>query len=63
MCIIFCNIYPLGHEIISIKNHVIPFLNNISVSKDFWLLKDGLYNATEIASKFFVRCFFEGGGA
>ena len=29
------NIYPLGHEIISIKNQVIPFLNTIGISKDF----------------------------
>ena len=60
MYIIFYNIYPLGHEIIiSIKNKVIPFLNNITLSKDFWSLRDGLYNAIKIALKFFIRCFCE----
>ena len=61
--LIFYNIYPLGHEIIiSVKNHVIPFLNNISLSKDFWLFSDGLYNAIKIASMFFLRCFCEEAG-
>ena len=44
------------------KNQVIPFLNNISLSKDFWSFCDGLYNAIKIASKFFLRCFCEGAG-
>ena len=39
MNIIFYNDYPLGHEIIiSNKNQVIPFPNNISLSKDLWCL-------------------------
>ena len=33
------------------KNQVIPFLNNITLSKDFWSLSEGLYNAIEIGSK------------
>ena len=54
-------ICTLEYEIIiSIKNQVIPFLNNIILPKDFWSLNDGWYNAIEIASKFFLRCFCEG---
>ena len=45
-----------------LKNQVIPFLNNISLSKDFWWFSYGLYNAIKIASKFFLRCFCEGAG-
>ena len=60
---IFYNIYPLGHYVnISIKNQVIPFLNNISLSKDFWSFSDGLYNTIKTASKFFLTCFCEGAG-
>ena len=34
--VIFYNTYPLGNQIIiSIENHVMPFLHNISISKDF----------------------------
>ena len=42
------------------KNQVIPFLINISLSKDFWSFSDGLYNAIKIDFKFFLRCFCEG---
>ena len=61
--ITFYNIYPLGHEIIiSNKNQVISFLNNISFSKDFWPFSDDSYNTIKIASKFLLSCFFEGTG-
>ena len=63
MYLIFYKIYPLGHEIIiSIKNQVIPFLNNISLSKDFRSFSDGLYNTRKIASRFILRRFCEGLG-
>ena len=41
---------------------VIPFLNNISLSKGFSSLNDSLYSAIKMASKFFLRCFCEGAG-
>ena len=44
------------------KNQVIPFLNHIILSKDFRSFSDGLYNAINIASKFFLRCFCERAG-
>ena len=44
------------------KKQVIPFLNNIRVSKDFWSFRDGLYNAIKITSKFFFRYLCEGAG-
>ena len=51
MFLVVYNIYPSGHEIIiSIKNQIITFLNNISLSNELWLLSDGLYNTIKIPS-------------
>ena len=53
MYIIFYNIYAWDTKRSSQnKNQVTPFLNNISLSKDFWSFSDGLYNAIKIGSKF-----------